>query len=58
MDPSTVTVQVTWPDSGNAPDQNCRARVTVSVPYQPTLAFIFGNMTYTLTATSTMYIAH
>lgn len=32
--------------------------VTVSVPYQPLMAFIFGTGTITLTATSTMSIAH
>jgi Flp pilus assembly protein TadG len=58
MDPANVTVTVTWLDGGNAPDQDQRVRVTLSVPYQPMMTFIFGNPTYTLTATSTMYIAH
>jgi Flp pilus assembly protein TadG len=58
LDPSTVTVQVAWPDGGNAPDQDCRVRVTVSTPYRPMMTFVFGNPTYTLSATSTMPVAH
>jgi Flp pilus assembly protein TadG len=58
MDPANVTVTVTWPDGGNAPDQGNRVRVALSTPYQPMMTFLFGNPTYTLTATSTMAIAH
>ena len=58
MDPADVTVTVTWPDGGNAPDQGCRVQVALSTPYRPTMTFLFGNPTYTLTATSTMPIAH
>lgn len=58
MNPADVTVTVAWPDGGNEPDQDRRVRVTLSTTYQPTMGFIFGSQTLTLTAVSTMYIAH
>lgn len=51
-----TTVGVEWPDGGNAIDQ--RVRVTMSTPYRPILSAFLGNQTITLTASSTMTIAH
>ena len=39
-------------------DVDDRVRVSISTDYQPMMAFIFGNPTFTLQATSTMQIAH
>jgi Flp pilus assembly protein TadG len=58
FDLSQVTIQAEWPDGGNDPSSDQRVRVTVSAPYRPIITFIFGNPTYTLQATSTMFIAH
>lgn len=58
MDPSTVQVQVAWPDGGNSVDVDDHVHVTVSTDYQPMMTFIFGNPTFTLQATSTMQVAH
>jgi Flp pilus assembly protein TadG len=58
MDPSAVTVTVSWPDSSNAPDQDSRVQVTLSTSYTPMLTFIFGSPSLTLSATSTVRIAH
>ncbi len=55
---SEVTATVEWIDGGNRPDLEHRVRVTVSAPYRPIMTFIFGNPTYTLSASSTMAIAH
>jgi len=58
LDLSQVTVTAEWPDGGNDPQADNRVRVTVSVPYQPIMIFIFGDYPLTLTGSSTMYIAH
>jgi Flp pilus assembly protein TadG len=55
---SQVTVKVTWPDGGNDPTLEQRVRVTLTGPYHPIMTFIFGNPAYTLSAASTMQIAH
>ena len=59
-DPSNVAITATWIDGGNAPvpPPGNRVTVTVSAPYKPIMLFIFGNQSYTLRASSTMYIAH
>jgi hypothetical protein len=49
-------VKVEWPDGGNAVQQN--VKVTVTTPYKPLLTFFLPNSTITLTATTTMPIAH
>lgn len=56
MDLNETRISVTWIDGGNDPEQ--RVRVTVTSPYRPMMAFIFGNWTVTLRASSTMPIAH
>ena len=56
LDPSQVNIQVEWLDGHN--ELEGRVRVTVSTTYQPFLAFIFGNNTYNLAASSTQQIAH
>jgi Flp pilus assembly protein TadG len=56
FDLSQVTIQAAWIDGGNKPEQ--RVRVTLTAPYQPVMAFIFGSTEITLRATSTMTIAH
>jgi len=57
FDLSQVWVDVQW-IGGNDPRQGHRARVTVSAPYQPIMLFIFRTDPFTLSATSTMAIAH
>lgn len=56
LDTAQAQLTVTWLDGNNQAES--RVRVTVTCPYQPIMTFIFGNPTYTLTATSTMTIAH
>lgn len=56
FNPAEVTVAVSWPDGGNQFGQP--VRVTLSAPFRPMMTFIFGNPTITLTAESTMIIAH
>ncbi len=56
IDLSQATIKAQWLDGGNAPDQ--RVSVTVTSTYQPCITFIFGDTTYSLSATSTMPIAH
>ena len=53
-----VSVTVEWPDGGNDPLEGHRVRVRLSAPYQPLMTFIFGQVSTTLSAESTMYIAH
>jgi Flp pilus assembly protein TadG len=56
FDASTATITVQWLDGNN--DEESRVRVSVSSSYQPMITFLFGNPTYTLSAMSTMHIAH
>ena len=56
LDPSQVNISVEWLDDHN--ELEGRVRVTVSTTYQPFLAFIFGDSTYNLHASSTQAIAH
>jgi Flp pilus assembly protein TadG len=56
LDPGRVTVRVDWLDGGNDPQQ--RVRVTVSTTWTPLLLSLFGSRPWTLTAASTMPIAH
>ena len=58
MPPAEVNVSATWPDGGNAQEHQHRVQVTVNYAYTPMLTYIFGNFSVTLSATSTMYIAH
>jgi len=53
---STVTIRVEWIDGGNKIQQH--VRYTVSTPYRPIVGSLFGGTTYTLSAASTMPIAH
>jgi hypothetical protein len=56
LDPSQVTINVTWPDGNN----KLESRVTyqVSTTWTPMITWIFGSPTYNLTASSTMLILH
>jgi Flp pilus assembly protein TadG len=56
LDPSTVTIQIGWPDGNNALGN--RVTVSVTTPYRHLIPFIFGDNTITLGATSTMTIMH
>jgi Flp pilus assembly protein TadG len=56
LDPSTVTIQILWPDGNNDPGN--RVTVTVTTSYQTITLFIFGNQTIPLVASSTMTIVH
>jgi hypothetical protein len=56
LDPSTVTIQIQWPDGDNEPGN--RVTVTVTAPYRTITPFIFGDQTITLVGSSTMTIAH
>jgi Flp pilus assembly protein TadG len=56
LDPSTVTIQIRWPDGDN--DLGNRVTVTVSAPYQHFVPFIFADSTITIGASSTMTIVH
>ncbi len=56
MDPGAVTVTFEWPDGSNLVEK--RVRLTVSTTWRPIMLFIFGNRTVTLSASSTMPIAH
>jgi hypothetical protein len=56
MDASAVQVTFEWPDNSNVSEK--RVRVTVTTTWQPIFLFIFGNQTTTLSASSTMPIAH
>jgi hypothetical protein len=56
VDYSEVAIEATWPEGGN--DVQQQVTISVSVPYRPMMTFIFGNPEFTLTATSTMRIAH
>lgn len=58
FDPSQVRIAAEWPDGGNEATKKNRVRVTVTAPYRPSVAFIFGNRTFTLQASSTMKITH
>lgn len=49
-------IRVEWLDGGNNVEQ--RVRVTITTPYRPILTALFGNPSITLTASSTMPIAH
>jgi Flp pilus assembly protein TadG len=53
---STVTVNVTWPDTSNLAEK--RVTYQVSTTWNPMLTWIFGNPTFNLSAESTMLIAH
>ena len=56
LDPSRVTIAADWLDGDN--DVENRVRVTVSTTWQPLMLFIFGSNPFTLSASSTMPIAH
>jgi hypothetical protein len=56
LNTSTVQVTYSWPDGSNATEKN--VRVTVSATWTPTVSMIFGVGTRTVTAASTMPIAH
>jgi Flp pilus assembly protein TadG len=58
MDPSTATITVTWLDSDNSALTQSRVQVTLTAPYTPMTTLIFGGVSVSLSATSTMYIAH
>jgi hypothetical protein len=56
IDPSAVTVTYEWIDGSNAVEG--RVRVTLTTTWTPIVQSFFGNKAYTLTASSTMPIAH
>jgi hypothetical protein len=56
VDPAQAQITVEWPDGSNAPGK--RVTVTVTTTWSPLMVFIFGNQTTTLSASSTMPIAH
>lgn len=51
-----VTLRVEWPDGGNSIQQ--RVRYSMTTEYRPILTSIFSGNSYTLSAASTMPIAH
>lgn len=53
---SATNITVEWPQSSNAIKQP--VRVTVTTGFNPIMTFIFGNPSFTLSASSTMPIAH
>jgi Flp pilus assembly protein TadG len=60
LKPANVTIAVSWPDGGNDPDvlTGNRVQVTMSTNWTPIISYVFGGRTVTLTATSTVLIAH
>jgi hypothetical protein len=56
LDPTQVTINVTWPDGNN----KLASRVTyqVSTTWSPMITWIFGSPSYTLSASSTLQILH
>jgi Flp pilus assembly protein TadG len=58
LNPANVTVSVSWPDSGNNPQNGDRVEVAVSTTWTPMFTYVFGSRTVTLSATSIMPIAH
>lgn len=56
VDPASVRVFVEWPDGHNRIDD--RVRVSLQQDYQPLFSFGFIKKPITLTATSTLRIAH
>jgi TadE-like protein len=56
MDPANVNVTVSWPDNSNAVEK--RVQVSVTTTWKPVMGFVFGNNSVTLSASSTMQIAH
>jgi Flp pilus assembly protein TadG len=56
LDPSTVTIRARWPDGDNALGN--RVTVSVTVPYQHLVPFIFGESTITIGASCTMTVVH
>jgi Flp pilus assembly protein TadG len=56
LDPSAVTITVTWPDGSDAVEK--RVQVTLNTTWHPLMLFIFGNQTINLSASSEMPIAH
>jgi hypothetical protein len=56
LDPSTILIQIAWPDGNNEPGSN--VTVTVSTPYRHIVPMVFGTDAITLGASSTMTIAH
>lgn len=56
LDLSSVTIQYQWPDGNN--NVESRVQVTVSTTWTPVLTSIFGASAYTMSASSTMPIAH
>jgi Flp pilus assembly protein TadG len=56
MDPANVQVTMTWPDGNN--EVESRVTVTLTTTWTPVMGFVFGSRTVTLSASSTMRIAH
>jgi hypothetical protein len=56
LDPSKVSLKVVWPDNNN--NVESRIQVTVTTTWKPMFTYIFGGATWTLSAESTMPIAH
>lgn len=56
LDPAQVNLQIDWIDGSNKAEK--RVRVTVSTSWTPLTSYIVGGTPITLSATSTMPIAH
>jgi Flp pilus assembly protein TadG len=56
VDPSDVSILVSWPDGSN--NELNRVQVTVSTPHRPLITALITERAVTLTARSTMLIAH
>jgi Flp pilus assembly protein TadG len=56
LDPSQVTINVTWPDGNNKVES--RVTYQVSTTWTPMITWIFGSPSFNLSASSTMLIAH
>jgi hypothetical protein len=56
FDLEQTRIKVEWPNGVNDLEQP--VRVTVRCCYRPMMAFIFGNQSFALSASSTMPIAH
>jgi Flp pilus assembly protein TadG len=53
---SATNITMEWPQNSNAITKP--VRVTVTTGFNPIMTFIFGNPTFTLSASSTMPISH
>jgi Flp pilus assembly protein TadG len=57
IDPTSVTITITWPDAGNDPTNGNRVNVAIDGSYSPMITFVFSG-SIPIHATSMMPIAH